>query len=89
MEASNAWDSPHENLCVPEALLDAGDESWNVLHDVVTHRMADLARGQVLEIVSVAPDILNHVQRWCWKTGHRLAGTLQTGHATRIWVRKW
>jgi TusA-related sulfurtransferase len=51
-------------------------------------QIARLAPGQVLEVLSDDPGILNDMPAWCETTGHEFLGWSQQGREYRVYVRK-
>lgn len=73
---------------MPRAILDAGEESWAVLVDLIRRRIEELPVGDILEIVSLALSTRIDVPAWCEAAGHEILQTLEDGDLTRFWIRK-
>jgi TusA-related sulfurtransferase len=73
----------------PQAILDAGGESWETIREVILRRMEELERGDILEIVSREPSTYHGITEWCWLVGHELIDVKVNGSETRLWIKKW
>ena len=73
----------------PRATLDAGRESWETIRQAILHRMDELERGDILEIVSQELTTYDGVTEWCWLVGHELVDVAVNGSEARLWIRKW
>ncbi len=79
---------PAGNL-IPDAILDGGDERWDVLSRAISRRLAALQAGQVLEIVTGDAGSADQILAWCATAG--VAEVLQAQEDQRgrhVWLRK-
>lgn len=75
-------------LPLSQAIVDAGDAEWTVLSATVSRRLAEMADGEVLEIVSAARRNRADVPAWCYLSGHELVQMRIAGNIARFWIRK-
>lgn len=71
----------------PRSILDAGDQNWPSLSEIVQRCCADLATGQVLAIISTDPGIQTGVAAWCVAAGHELLRVQHDRRGVCFWVR--
>lgn len=77
-----------EVLPPPQAVVDGGDAEWAMLGAAVSRRLADMAEGEVLEIVSSERRNRADVPAWCYLSGHDLVQMQIQGEVARFWIKK-
>jgi TusA-related sulfurtransferase len=85
METAEQW---ADRAPVPDAVLDGGEEEWNVLLQAIERSLARMTSGDALEIVSQDPRTRATVPAWCLLHGHDLLRTVAEGSCTCFLVRK-
>lgn len=73
---------------LPRAIVDGGGSTWSTLSRIANRRIADLATGEVLEIISLEPSMRDDVAEWCRLDGHLLVQASTQGDGTRFWIQK-
>lgn len=73
---------------LPQTVLDAGGETWEVLRPAMERCMADIAPGEVLEVISGDREAWARVPAWCALTRHLLVLVVHDGEETRIHIEK-
>jgi len=69
--------------------LDARGRRCSLLSMMIAERIADVAPGTVLEVLTDDPGASTEVPSWCRKTGHGLLAVESAGEGeTRIRIRK-
>jgi TusA-related sulfurtransferase len=72
----------------PVAMIDGGGEPWERLGAAITRRMAQLAPGEVLEVVSDERRSRADVPTWCYLAGYELLWMAVDKDTARFWIRK-
>lgn len=73
---------------LPEAVLDAGGETVEVLEAALSRCLLDMSPGDVLHVISVWPGCRKVVPAWCHTQHVALLEARTEGEETRFWLRK-
>lgn len=83
-----AADPGQDQVSAPSAVLDGGEEEWDVLVPAVERTVSRVAPGDVLEIVSHNPSSRVAVPIWCLLRSHELLSMVVDGSCTSYLVRR-
>lgn len=72
----------------PQAVLDGGGEEEPLLVASVESYLADLAPGQVIEVISRHPAAQAAIRFWSAYMGHALLGFCLDGTTSCFWIEK-
>jgi tRNA 2-thiouridine synthesizing protein A len=73
---------------MPE-MLDTRGKRCSLLSMMIAERIADVAPGSILEVLTDDPGATTEVPSWCRRTGHELLGVEGAGEGEkRIRIRK-
>lgn len=73
---------------IPDAMLDGGDEIWERLSEAIRQCMANLAHGQILEVISHDPAAGPLVSEWCRNSYQELLYVDRQDTYAHFWIRK-
>lgn len=72
----------------PEAVLDAGGETVDVLEEALGRCAHDLSPTGILYVISLWPGSRQIIPAWCRAREMTLLDVREEGEETRFWLRK-